>query len=316
MSECNLVFGPVISRRLGISLGINNIPYKICSYSCIYCQLGKTLKISIERKPYSIPEKVLQAVSKVLETRKDVDYATFVPDGEPTLDTNLGRDIKLLKKELDVRIAVLTNASLLWIDDVRKDLGYTNAVSVKVDAASKPIWKLVNRPHPKLEFTEVIEGIKTFSREYTGKLLTETMLIDGINDKPSELVKIAELIESLSPAKAYIAIPTRPPAEKWVKGAKHEALAILYEELRSKGVEAELLVSDEPIPPEAEDPVQFIMATTLVHPLRLDYATELIRRKGRDPNNILPEILSNPEIKIVEYRGYKFIVRRPIVKKQ
>jgi len=309
--EENIVFGPVISRRLGVSLGINNVPYKTCSYSCIYCQLGRTINLTTERKPYSDPDELVEVVSKALEGSGKVDFVTFVPDGEPTLDSNIGASIRLLKLELWVDIAVLTNASLLWRDDVRLDLSNADLVSVKIDAAREATWRRINRPHPSLVFEKVIEGIRLFAREYTGAIITETMLVNGVNDSPEELRMIADIIASISPQRAYIMIPTRPPAEEWARGASEQALTILHEELRSRGVHASLLTSDEPLPPvEPSDPVNYVLATSLVHPLRIDYVENIARRAGRDPREVIGEVLRRGA-EIVEYRGLKFIVRRP-----
>jgi wyosine [tRNA(Phe)-imidazoG37] synthetase (radical SAM superfamily) len=310
--EGNIVFGPVVSRRLGISLGINNVPYKTCSYSCIYCQLGRTINLTVERKPYSDPDRLVKAVSEALERSGKVDFVTFVPDGEPTLDSNIGASIRLLKLELWVDIAVLTNASLLWRDDVRLDLSNADLISIKVDAAREATWRRINRPHPSLVFERVIDGIRKFTREYTGAIITETMLVEGVNDNPEELKMIADIIASISPRRAYIMIPTRPPAEEWVRGAGEQALTILHEELKSRGVYASLLTSDEPPPPvEPSDPVNYVLATSLVHPLRIDYVEDIAKRAGRDPEEVISEVLKRGA-KIVEYRGLKFIVRRPI----
>ena len=138
-----LVFGPVPSRRLGRSLGVNNIPAKICSYSCVYCQLGATIKISIERRPFYDPEKIFKEVKEKIKD-VGVDYISFVPDGEPTLDINLGKEIEMLKS-LNHKIAVLTNGSLIFREDVRKDLSKADLVSLKVDAVSEDLWRKINQ---------------------------------------------------------------------------------------------------------------------------------------------------------------------------
>ena len=308
----SLVFGPVRSRRLGVSLGINNIPYKYCSYSCVYCQLGRTIELGVERRPFVEPDVLVDEVSRALEESGKVDFVTYVPDGEPTLDSNLGAEIRLLKLELWVDIAVLTNASLLWRRDVRLDLSGADLVSLKVDAASKGVWRRINRPHPSLDFDAVIRGLKEFASEYTGAIITETMLVRGINDDPSELRAIADIIASISPMSAYIMIPTRPPAEPWVRGADAEALALLHEELRSRGISAELLMTDEPPPPASpRDPVKYILSTALVHPLRLDYARMLVRQAGLDPDRVIGELVLRGDVKVVEYRGEAFLIRRP-----
>ncbi|MFO7742846.1 MAG: radical SAM protein, partial [Anaerolineae bacterium] len=133
-----IAFGPVPSRRLGRSLGINNIPPKICTYSCAYCQLGRTIKMEVERRPFYEPEDILRHVQDKVEKSEGageaIDYLTFVPDGEPTLDANLGHEIELLQP-LGIKIAVISNASLVWREDVREELGQADWVSLKVDAA-------------------------------------------------------------------------------------------------------------------------------------------------------------------------------------
>ena len=146
-----------------------------------------------------------------------IDYLTFVPDGEPTLDLNLGVEMELLKG-MGIPIAVLTNSSLLWRVDVREDLLKADLVSVKVDAVERDLWRKINRPHRSLKIDEISEGIIEFSKEFKGELITETMLIDGF-DYADELKKMAEFLSKLRPRKAYIAVPTRPPAERWVKPA-------------------------------------------------------------------------------------------------
>ncbi|KAA0003378.1 MAG: radical SAM protein, partial [Thermoplasmata archaeon] len=170
------VFGPVPSRRLGKSLGVNNIPVKICSYSCVYCQLGRTLEMSIERKEYYPPSKIFEEAK---EKAGNADCITFVPDGEPTLDINIGKEIELLRQIK--KVAVLTNGSLLWREDVRHDLMNADLVSIKIDAVSEKLWKKIDRPHPELRLEKVMEGMLEFAREFKGEIITETMLIDGID---------------------------------------------------------------------------------------------------------------------------------------
>ena len=217
-----LAFGPVPSRRLGRSLGINNIPPKWCSYSCVYCQLGRTSNMLVDRQTFYEPKEIFEEVKsriKKLSARgENIDYLTFVPDGEPALDINLGREISLLK-ELGIPIAVITNASLLWRSDVRKDLLNADLISIKVDAVSQSLWKKINRPHRSLKLNAVLNGIKEFVNAFNGTIISETMLINSIKYE-REVEKIARFLGKLEKlSKAYVAIPTRPPAEKWVKPA-------------------------------------------------------------------------------------------------
>jgi wyosine [tRNA(Phe)-imidazoG37] synthetase (radical SAM superfamily) len=304
------VFGPVKSRRLGVSLGVNNIPYKVCSYSCVYCQLGRTLKLSIERRRYSDACEIVEEVSKALAGAR-VDYVTFVPDGEPTLDTELGKAIELLRSRLGVRVAVLTNASLLWMDDVRSDLAEADLVSVKVDAGSEPTWRRVNRPHPRLQFNAVIEGLKLFAREYRGTLISETMLVRGVNDAAEEIERIASILSQVRPSKAYIAVPVRPPAEPWVEPPEPEKLVEAYTVFDRAGLRAELLTTSEPPPPVVPgDIYSYVASTVLVHPLKLSYVEKLAESSGVSLDELL-ERLSREGVEVVEYRGERFLVKRP-----
>ena len=148
-----IAFGPVPSRRLGRSLGINNIPPKVCTYSCVYCQVGKTSRMQVDRMPFYDPEKIYMAVrtqvAKARQKGESVDYLTFVPDGEPTLDVNLGNEIELLKS-LGLKIAVITNGALAWRKDVKADLAKADWVSYKIDSTSEKIWRRINRPQRTL----------------------------------------------------------------------------------------------------------------------------------------------------------------------
>ena len=215
-----IAFGPVPSRRLGRSMGINNIPPKVCTYSCIYCQVGKTSKMQVERCAFYEPEAIFKSVRKqVKKAQKNgesIDYLTFVPDGEPTLDINLGREIDLLKP-LGIKIAVITNSSLIFREDVRNDLMKADWVSLKLDSTWKTNWRKINRPHHNLELNLILRGMLDFSKSFRGELVTETMLVQGINNDADMLKEMAMFLASLSPDRVYLAIPTRPPAENWVR---------------------------------------------------------------------------------------------------
>ena len=211
-----IAYGPVPSRRLGQSLGINNIPPKICTYSCVYCQVGRTIKMQIDRNEYyplgKIIEDVRTKIEKVRASGYTIDYLAFVPDGEPTMDINLGREIEILG-QFGIKIAVITNSSLLWSEDVRKELLNADWVSVKVDSTLEEIWRKINHPHRKLNLESVLQGILEFSKAYRGELTTETMLVKDMNDGEEQVEGVARYLALVKPAKAYIAIPTRPPAD-------------------------------------------------------------------------------------------------------
>ena len=176
----SISYGPVPSRRLGRSLGINNIPPKICTYACVYCQLGKTINMQVDRESFYRPEEIIRSVTnqvnKVKERNEPVEYLTFVPDGEPTLDINLGKEIELLRP-LGIKIAIISNASLIWREDVREELGKADWVSLKIDAVSEEIWRRIIRPHKSLELKAILEGMLDFAATFKGELVTELSLI-------------------------------------------------------------------------------------------------------------------------------------------
>ncbi|MCD6541817.1 MAG: radical SAM protein [Thermoplasmata archaeon] len=309
----NIAFGPVPSRRLGRSLGVNNIPPKTCSYSCVYCQLGKTTNLSIERKrfydPASIVKEVRNRVDIIRKKDEKIDYITFVPDGEPTLDINLREEVKELKG-MGIKLAILTNSSLIWKEDVREDLKMFDLVSLKIDAVDFDAWKRINRPHPELKLSEIMEGIMDFSDDYRGELLTETMLIAGYNDQKKHIEKLADFIGRLHPSKSYISIPTRPPAEKGIEGTTEEILNFAYQIFSEKGIDVELLTGFE-----GEDFSVFgdlekeILSIASVHPLREDILKELLDKTNKSWD-IVEKLVADGKLKVVRYRGKNFYIRK------
>ncbi len=309
----NIAFGPVPSRRLGRSLGVNNIPPKTCSYSCVYCQLGKTTNLSIERKrfydPASIVKEVKNRVDIIRKKDEKIDYITFVPDGEPTLDINLREEVKELKG-MGIKLAILTNSSLIWREDVREDLKMFDLVSLKIDAVDFNAWKKTNRPHPELKLSEIMEGIIDFSDEYRGKLLTETMLIAGYNDQKEHIEKLADFIGKLHPSKSYISIPTRPPAEKGIEGTTEEILNLAYQMFSEEGIDVELLTGFEGYNFSiSKDVEKEILSIASVHPLREDILKELLDKTNKSWD-IVEKLVADGKLKVVRYGGKNFYIRK------
>jgi len=308
-----LAFGPVPSRRLGKSLGINNIPPKICTYSCVYCQLGRTGKMQITRQEFYGIDKIVQSVEKkiseAMKTGEEIDYLAFVPDGEPTLDLNLGKEIKALKR-LGIKIAVITNASLIWDKEVRNDLLKADLVSFKVDAVSENIWHRIDRPHRALSLKKILAGIKKFGEKFNGELITETMLIKDVNDDEEEIKKIAEFLSNLKPMKSYISIPIRPPAEEWVKPASEAMINKAYQIFREKNISVEYLIGYEgnafAFTGDAEED---LLSITSVHPMRKDGVKEFLRKANANWSVVEKLIRENKLIE-VEYEGNKFYMRK------
>ena len=305
-------FGPVPSRRLGRSLGINNIVTpKICSYNCVYCQVGKTTKKSAERQVFFRPEVIFRNVEKHLKKLKPEnhpDFLTFVSNGEPTLDINLSTSIELLKK-LNIPIAIITNASMIFHKSVRDDLQLVDWVSLKMDAGDNDTWQRINRPFPGLEFKEIIENIQIFASEYKGTLCTETMLVDGLNDKLKNLTTLSEMIKQINPWKAYIAIPTRPPAEKSVNPPDVKILNHAWQIFNNLGINTELLTGFEGIVTDLTGNIyEDILNITAVHPLREDSMLNLLHNNNADLQ-IINSLIRQRLIRSVKYLGHTYYLR-------
>lgn len=309
-----IVYGPVPSRRLGQSIGINNIPPKICSYSCIYCQLGRTNRMQANRQAFYIPEDIRREAEiklRQLETEnKQADYFSFVPDGEPTLDLNLGKTIKLLKP-YNIKIAVITNASLLWMDEVKEDLMGADWVSVSIDAAEETTWRKIDRPHGVLKYQDILNGIIEFSKAFRGTLVTETMLVEGINDQEICIEKIAEQIALVQPQKAYLLVPTRPPAESDVKRASSDSLRNAAAIIRGvSGTNVECITGDEKEEGFffTEDIADDILSIASVHPIREDIVESLLEKRNAN-RSVISELINQGSLLEYTYEGKKFYKR-------
>lgn len=307
-----LVFGPVPSRRLGRSLGINNIPPKHCSYSCLYCQIGTTKATEVQPKTYYRPEDIFKAVEKRVQQLKEhdetVDYLTFVPDGEPTLDAGLGKAIEMLR-ELAIKIAVISNASLIWRPEVRSALNLADWVSLKVDSVDEIVWRRINRPHAGLDFANILAGMLTFVGEFNGFLATETMLPEGINTGQEGVERLAAFLPKLAPDKAYLAVPTRPPADSSVQAATPETLNRIYQTVHCYVPEVELLTGYEGDAFAATGNfVEDLLAITAVHPMRKDAVLQLIANNGSDWNAV-QQLLDQGRLREIEYKGHYFYLR-------
>ncbi len=308
-----IAFGPVPSRRLGRSLGINNIPPKICTYACVYCQLGRTIKMQVERQPFYEPEEVLSVVrdkvTSALDQDEAIDYLTFVPDGEPTLDLNLGVEIAALR-ELGIRIAVISNASLIWREDVRAELMSADWVSLKVDAVRLPTWRQIDRPHGSLTLQAILDGIRTFADDFKGDFVTETMLVEGVNDNEDDLVEIAEFLGEVQPAIAYLSIPTRPPAEDWVRAVNEESINLAYQLVGKKVDHVELLLGYEGNAfSSTGDAEEDILSITAVHPMREDALRHLLKEAGSSWD-LVAELIQQGKLVELQHLGKSFYLRR------
>lgn len=307
------IFGPVPSRRLGSSLGINNIPAKTCSYNCVYCQLGRTLGKQIERAPFYKPQEISQEakakVEKTLESGHKIDYLTFVADGEPTLDSNLGREIEILRP-LGFKIAVITNGSLISRDDVREELAKADWISLKVDSTREEVWRRMNRPQPTLQLPAILEGMLQFALSFKGELTTETMLVRGLNDKSDQFQEVATFLEQLQPVKGYLSVPTRPPAERWAEPPHESVLNQAYQIFSEHLHRVECLTGHETTDFSLTgDPAEDILSITAVHPMRHEALEKVLQQRGTD-FSLVDRLLEKGKLLKLDYRGETFYMRK------
>jgi len=302
------VYGPVPSRRLGRSLGIDPIPSKTCNYQCIYCQLGKTTNFTNERKDFFPLNAIILEIEEAIKENKDqFDYITFVGSGEPTLYKDLKDLILKVKKLSEKPICVITNGSLLYNEEVRNILMIADVVLPSLDAGNEELFIKINRPHPTIKFDEMIKGFIDFRKNYEGKFWIEVMLIKGINDSREELLEIKQKLDIIKPDRIDFNIPIRPPTENWVEMPDKTIISLLNEifaeynniffpeigkfRFYSNNFEKELVAIIER------------------HPMRLQQILETFSSENLTKTNILlrlEKLESQEKIKKIEYNNQIF----------
>lgn len=218
MKQFNHIYGPVPSRRLGRSLGIDLVPHKICTYNCIYCQIGKTTKKTLLRKEYVPVKEVLEEVELfVKEEFSPIDHFSLSGSGEPTLHSKIRSVIEEIKTLSSIPVAVITNGSLLYEREVREDLLGADVVLPSLDAVSSEVFMRINRPHPEISAEKIIEGMVEFRKVYKGQIWLEVLFCKEVNDTPGELRRMKEVVERVQPDLIHLNTVVRPPSEDWVK---------------------------------------------------------------------------------------------------
>ncbi len=273
------VFGPVPSRRLGISLGVDVIPYKTCSLDCLYCECGRTSDCTLERRRFFEPQQLLDELAAVLPAIPRLDHVTFSGSGEPTLNSDLGAFIAAIKRMTPVPLAVLTNGTLLHRADVRSDLLGADVVLPSLDAASAGAFARINQPAPGLEVEAVIAGLEAFRREYHGRIWLEVFILKGINDGHDDLQALGAALQRIRPDKVQLNTLDRPPAYPGVASADFA----LLESIRGRwpGLTVEIIkraACREEIPAFNSNLENSLLNTIRRRPLTLD---DLLRLTGK-----------------------------------
>lgn len=306
------LFGPVPSRRLGRSVGVNHIPPKACSYGCVYCQVGRTDPMTI--RPMDFPQnasgaETIRSFLEQIEAREEpVDYVSFVPDGEPTLDARLGEWIDLIR-DRGYRVAVITNGTLLDSPDVRATLAGADWVSAKVDAGDEATWKRVNRPHRALRFPSILDGVYRMREQVRGVFVTETMLVEGLNDNERSVDSIAEVLSRAKPDAAWLSVPSRPPSESRIRPTDPARVQAIAERLRAMGIAASALARSEgDVFGAGGDSRSDVLSITAVHPMR-QAAVEHVLRTNGDDWPVVEQMLDSGELLRRSYGGDVFYMR-------
>lgn len=221
------IYGPVPSRRLGRSLGIDLVPFKTCTYDCIYCQLGQTTNKTTERRDYVPVDDVLQELKDKLDSGIVCDYISLAGSGEPTLHSGIGNLIGNIKTITNIPVAVITNGSLLYLKEVREALTCADLVLPSLDVGDEQLFQYVNRPHSALSFDQMVKGLIDFSRNFTGQIWLEVLLLGGVTGIQSEVEKIASIVKLIHPTKVQLNTVYRPPAEETAFSLSAEQLLAL-----------------------------------------------------------------------------------------
>ncbi len=213
MKKFKHIFGPVPSRRLGLSLGVDIVPLKTCTLSCLYCQVGKTPVQTIDRMEYVKTDDILSELRDYFSTHTKPDWVTFSGSGEPTLNSGIGEIIDGVKEITDTPVCVITNGTLLWMPEVRKDILKADAVMPSLDAALEPSFTKICQPHPELNIGRILDGLVAFRNEYSGKIWLEILFVNGINDTEEDIDALVSAAQKISPDSIQLNTVVRPPAE-------------------------------------------------------------------------------------------------------
>ncbi len=279
------IFGPVPSRRLGMSLGVDLVPHKVCSLDCVYCECGKTTKLTTDRMEYILYDKVIQELSDFFKNNPVPDYITFSGSGEPTLNSRIGDVLKFIKtNKPDIPVAVLTNGTLFYDKQVRAEILDADVVLPSLDAASQEVFEKINRPAQMLDVEEYIDGIVAFRNEYTGKIWLEVLIIPGYNDSENELKLLKEAFGKIKPDSIQVNTLDRPGTVEDLRPATRAELQRVVDFWDMENVEIISAAPDRKnIKSYREDVETAILETIFRRPCTVD---DLVKILGKHINEV------------------------------
>lgn len=303
MDNFKYIYGPIPSRRLGLSLGVSPIPKKFCNYSCVYCQIGRTHNLTNTRKEFFPLEDIIDEFKDYIYSDKNFHVVSIVGEGEPTLYSRLGELIISLKKLTDKPIAVITNTGLLYDENVQEELLNADIVLPSMDFFNEESFKSLHRPYGKLDFKKSYDGLVNFSKKFKGELWIEVMLIENINSSKEDLIKLKKLIKNINYSKIYINTAVRPPAESWVKPVSKETINFAVDLLNGISIDS---LSNGDFTSEIRDDYEAIISIIKRHPMNQhELKGFLLGRKvnEKEVENIFIKLKNDNNIEILNYKG-------------
>lgn len=292
------LFGPVPSRRLGISLGIDPIPFKTCSFNCVYCECGGTTNLATKRKEYIPVKDIIIELKDYLDRNPKLDYITFSGSGEPTLNIGIGKIINFLKDNYpQYKIAVLTNGSLLYQREVREELFKADLIMPSLDAVSEQVFRRINRPPKSLEIQKITSGLIEFRKEFEGQIWLEVFIVPGINDTEEELKLLRDIIKKISPNRVQINSLDRPGTESWVKPVSKKDMERIVSFFQDLAVE--IIANFKPREQIASfdfDIEEQMLATIKRRPCTAEDLSETLGIHINEINKYLQSLLENKKI--------------------
>jgi wyosine [tRNA(Phe)-imidazoG37] synthetase (radical SAM superfamily) len=305
------LYGPVNSRRLGISLGVDCVKAKTCNLDCIYCECGATTNLTMGRMEYVPADEIISELTDFLKEKPRLDYISFGGSGEPTLNSGIGRILRFLKQNFsDYKTALLTNGALLYMPEVRNDILSFDCVLPSFDAASDEVFKLINRPHADLKVDMLVEGMAAFSRQYKGALWMEVFIIPGVNDSPEELKLFKEKISQINPTRVQLNSLDRPGTCKNIKPASSERLNEIATFLSPLPVEIISRSANIGMPQKSSKHAEELLISTIRRrPLTIEDVSSLLGITINRCSDMLETLVKSKNVGIKVVDGRTFYVK-------
>lgn len=301
----SFIYGPVPSRRLGFSLGVDIVPFKTCTFDCIYCQLGKTPKKSARPRAFFSTREILSQIREALQSGQRFDHITFSGSGEPTLNIRSGDLIRRIKKITPIPVAVLTNSSLLCLRSVRQSLRAADVIIPSLDAATTDVLRKINRPRSSVEAKKIVESLIKFRREYKGQIWLEIMLVKGVNDSAAHIEALKRAVAKIKPDKVQLNTVVRPPAEKWARPLSRKELEAAQIKLGEKA-EVVAVFAARPQSKAAKGLKQRILSMVERRPVSLKDLAASLGNAESDIQRVLAVLLRGKRVLKSKHKGISY----------